>query len=313
MTWIVPGIDISIQTALSPWLWVIFTIIASLSQTMRNAMQHGLTETLGTSGATHVRFLFGWPFACLFFLILTGIHGVPAFPNLAVFLWTGMGAMAQIVATGLMLEAMRARSFVVTISYTKTEPVQVAVFGLMFLGEQVSLLLAIAIILATVGVMVMSLKKDAVQSLGSSLKPALLGVGSGTLFAFAAIGYRGGVQAIDNPSFIIAATTTLVIALTLQTFVLSLWLLFTQPQTMRAILRVWRPSLTAGFLGAFASQMWFLAFALESAARVRTLALIEILFAGLISRRFFSQSTGSRDYLGILLVITGVIVLLNAS
>ena len=42
-------------------------------------------------------------------------------------------------------------------------------------------------------------------------------------------------------------------------------------------------------MGAFASQMWFLAFALETAAKVRTLALVEILFAQVISRNLFKQ------------------------
>ena len=35
----------------------------------------------------------------------------------------------------------------------------------------------------------------------------------------------------------------------------------------------------AGFMGALASQFWFLAFALTAAANVRTLALVEVLFA----------------------------------
>ena len=48
-------------------LWAIFTLIAAAAQTARNAMQRELTATLGTVGATHVRFLFGFPFA-LFFL-----------------------------------------------------------------------------------------------------------------------------------------------------------------------------------------------------------------------------------------------------
>ena len=44
-------------------LWVVFTLIAAAAQTARNAMQRELTATLGTVGATHVRFLFGFPFA----------------------------------------------------------------------------------------------------------------------------------------------------------------------------------------------------------------------------------------------------------
>ena len=78
-----------------------------------------------------------------------------------------------------------------------------------------------------------------------------------------------------------------------------------------AIFRAWRPSLFAGFMGAFASQMWYLAFALETAAKVRTLALVEILFAQLVSRNLFKQSLASREAMGIGLIILGVVLLLN--
>ena len=48
------------------WLWALFTIIAAAAQTVRNATQRELTAKLGTVGATHVRFLFGFPFALIF-------------------------------------------------------------------------------------------------------------------------------------------------------------------------------------------------------------------------------------------------------
>jgi drug/metabolite transporter (DMT)-like permease len=80
-----------------------------------------------------------------------------------------------------------------------------------------------------------------------------------------------------------------------------------------AIVRAWRPSLFAGFMGAFASQFWFLAFALQSAALVRTVALTEILFAFFVSRSIFKQRLGGREAFGILLLVAGVAVLLNAA
>ena len=43
-----------------------FTLLAAAGQTARNAMQRELTAALGTVGATHVRFLFGFPFALMF-------------------------------------------------------------------------------------------------------------------------------------------------------------------------------------------------------------------------------------------------------
>ena len=144
-----------------------------------------------------------------------------------------------------------------------------------------------------------------------SWKPAALGIGSGALFAIAAIGYRGGIRALDTPSFVVAATTTLVVGLVIQTVMLTAYLVLADRKVLMAIIRAWKPSLFAGFMGAFASQMWYLAFALETAAKVRTLALVEILFAQVISRNLFKQSLASREAAGIGLIILGVVLLLH--
>ncbi len=142
-----------------PWLWIVFTLLAAGGQTVRNAMQRELTTSLGTVGATHVRFLFGFPFALLSLLGVALITGVALpRPNLSYWPWLLVGALAQIAATALMLAAMGGRSFVVVVAYIKTEPIQVAIFGLIFLGDAVSLPMMIAIVIATAGVLVMSYK-----------------------------------------------------------------------------------------------------------------------------------------------------------
>src|SRR6516225_9659404 len=142
-----------------PAWWAVFTVVAAAAQTVRNATQRGLTASLGTVGATHVRFLFGFPFA-LCFLAATMIaldQGLPR-PPPAYWPWVIVGAFAQIAATALMLAAMNQRSFVVVYAYIKTEPVQVALFGLLFLGDPVTPAMAVAILIATMGVVFMSLK-----------------------------------------------------------------------------------------------------------------------------------------------------------
>jgi drug/metabolite transporter (DMT)-like permease len=294
-----------------PWLWVVFTVAASAGQAVRNAMQKELTATLGTVGATHVRFLFGLPFALLFLAIVLAATRLPV-PELngVMIAWTVIAAVAQIAATGLLLAVMQQRSFVVTTAYVKTEPVQVAVFGLAFLGDQVTPGLAVAILIATAGVLIVSWPRSTSSEV-FSWKPAALGIGSGALFAIAAIGYRGGIRALDTPNFVVAATTTLVVGLVIQTIMLTAYLVLADRTALVAIFRAWRPSLFAGFMGAFASQMWYLAFALETAAKVRTLALVEILFAQVISRNLFKQSLASREAMGIGLIIVGVVLLLN--
>jgi len=295
---------------MSPWLWAGFTVIAAFAQTVRNAMQRELTGSLGTVGATQVRFLFGFPFTLAFILILLWMTGAPLpHPGLKFWPWVIDGAVAQIAATALMLATMGERSFVITIAYIKTEPIQVAIFGLIFLGDVVTLPMMVAIVVATAGVMVMSIKPD---GKAGSLRPTLLGLASGGMFALSAIGYRGGILSLGLPNFVMAATFTLVVGLAMQAVVLSIYLVLRAPAVLQAIMRAWKPSLFAGFMGALASQFWFLALALTSAANVRTLALIEVLFAQLIARFAFGQRTTPREAIGMLLVVAGVVLLILA-
>jgi len=293
------------------WLWALFTVIAAFSQTVRNAAQRQLTATLGTVGATHVRFLFGFPFGLLFLLgvLLAGGTGLPR-PPAAFWPWVLDGALTQVAATALMLAAMRERSFVVTIAYIKTEPVQVALFGLLLLGDAVTPALALAILIATVGVVVMSVKPGA--SAGG-LRPTLLGLAAGAMFGLSAVGFRGAILSLGLPSYLMAATFTLVIGLALQSVLLSGYLGLREPKVLAGIMRAWRPSLFAGFVGALASQFWFLAFALATAASVRTLALVEVIFAQAISRFAFKQRTTAREAFGIALIVVGCVLLIWAS
>ncbi len=292
-------------------LWAIFTLIAAVAQTARNAMQRELTATLGTVGATHVRFLFGFPFALVFLagiMFATG-DGLPH-PPPVFWLWVIGGALTQIGATATMLSVMGERSFVVAYAYIKTEPVQVALFGLIFLGDRVTPLTGLAILIATAGVIVISLKPGAGSV--STTRSTIVGLLSGSLFALSAIGYRGAILSLQLPHFVMAATFTLAVGLVLQAVLLSAYLALRDPGVLRAIAKAWKPSLFAGFMGAFASQFWFLAFAIATAASVRTLALVEVLFAQGVTHFIFKQPTTGRERAGIVLVVIGVALLVWA-
>ena len=288
-------------------LWIVFTLIAAAAQTVRNATQRELTAKLGTVGATHVRFLFGLPFALIF---LAGVavmaHAAPPQPGLVFWPWVLVGALMQIAATALMLAAMGERSFVVAIAYIKTEPIQVALFGLIFLGDHVTPGMGAAILIATAGVVVMSLKSGAT---GGGIKPTVLGLCAGGCFALSAIGYRGAILSLHDPNFVMAATFTVAVGLAVQTTLLTAYLLTRDRAVLRAIVLAWRPSLFAGFMGALASQFWFLGFATATAASVRTLALVEVLFAQGVSRFVFKQPVSAREVLGIVLIVAGVALL----
>jgi drug/metabolite transporter (DMT)-like permease len=295
---------------LSGSLWIVFTVIAAFFQTLRNAMQRELTGSLGTVGATHVRFLFGFPFALIFLAGLLIATGAPLpRPGLRFWPWVLDGAFAQVAATALMLLAMGERSFVVTIAYIKTEPIQVAIFGLIFLGDAVSLPMMTAILVATAGVLIMSTKPG---GMAGGVKPTLIGLASGGMFALSAIGYRGAILSLGLSDYFMAATFTLTVGLAMQAAALSLYLWLRERAVLIAIARAWKPSLFAGLMGAIASQFWFLAFAIATAASVRTLALVEVLFAQIVARVMFAQRTTVREAIGMVLVVGGVALLILA-
>ena len=293
-------------------LWIPFTLVAALGQVARNAMQRQLTGPLGTWGATNIRFLFGFPFSLVFLavvLAMTGDH-LP-WPTVAFWPWLLLGALSQIVATGLMLLAMNERSFVVTVAYLKTEAIQTAIFGFVFLGDHLTLLKVIAILIATVGVVITAFRPGAEKGF-ADLKPTAVGLVAAAAFALSAVGFRGAIITLSGMSFVTAATYTLVFGLFVQTLVLTIYLLARAPGVLKTILGLWKPSMLAGFMGAFASQFWYLAFALTAAANVRTLALVEVLFAEGVAYYSFKQPLSAREFGGIVLIVIGVALLVAA-
>lgn len=293
-------------------LWVAAALIASAAQTARNATQASLTRAIGTVGATQVRFLFGLPFALLFLLLVRsfGADPIPALTSRALG-FTTLGALAQIGATALMLLTMKQRSFAVTTAWIKTEPVLVALIAAMVLGDPLTLPALLAIAIATAGVLLMSVKPGAGLAMWREAGPALTGLLAGALFGASAIGFRGGITSLESGGFLIRATTTLALSLALQTTNLLIWLALFDRAALRASFGVWRSSLGAGFLGAFASQFWFIGFSLTTAANIRTLALVEVIFAQAVSHFVFRQAVSKRQLLGMAVIMLGVGLLLR--
>ncbi|WP_315836813.1 EamA family transporter [Bradyrhizobium prioriisuperbiae] len=295
------------------WLWSPFTLIGAAGQVARNAMQRGLTGPLGTVGATHIRFLFGFPFSLLFLAGVLFVTG-DAWPSLsqAFWPWLVLGALMQIAGTALMLAAMTERSFVVTTAYIKTEPIQAAAFGFAFLGDHLTIVKVVAIVIATFGVIVTALRPGGSKSF-ADLRPTLLGLAAAAAaaaaFALSAVGFRGAILNVHGVSFVTSASFTLVCGLLLQTVLLTSYLIARDREVLRAIMRLWKPSLFAGFMGAFASQFWYLAFALTAVANVRTLALVEVLLAQGVAYYSFKQPLSLREFVGIVLIVIGVALL----
>jgi drug/metabolite transporter (DMT)-like permease len=295
------------------WLWIPITIGAAAAQTARNAAQRHLTPILGTLGATLVRFLYGLPFALLWLAAVTlvGRFAIPS-PNGAFAWWIVVSSVTQIGATALLLRVMAERNFALGTAYAKTEIIQVALFALVFLGDPLTSGVLLAIAVSTVGVMLLAPidRKRPLRALlaGWTTRPALLGLLSGSCFGIAAVGYRGAALALGNTPYPMAAACTLAAAQSLQTALLGGWLLVRNAAVVIAVAREWRKSIFAGLMGAIASGGWFTAMAIEPAANVRTLGLIEILFSLAISQRLFRERLTRGELAGMMLLMAGLFI-----
>jgi len=295
------------------WLWIPATLIAAACQVGRNAIQRGLTEKLGTIGATQVRFLYGFPFAIVFAAIVLWLTGsdIPQM-DLSFFIYICIGAVAQILGTALMLGAMRQRAFVVVTAWTKTEPIQVALFGVIVLGEHLSIAAVIAIMISTVGVLLMIRPPLAQEEKNlHHLKSIAMGILAGTSFAIAAVDFRGAILSLHGSNFLAHASWALVFGLGIQALILTIWMIMFRREALLGCLKAWRISIWGGLLGACASQFWFIGFALTIAANVRTLGLVEILFAQILTWRVFLTKSNRNENIGIILIVVGMLILLS--
>jgi drug/metabolite transporter (DMT)-like permease len=253
-----------------------------------------------------VRFFYGVPFAALWLFIVASLSGAALPSPRGAFLgWVLLGCVTQIGATALLLRTMQERNFALGVAYSKTEVLQVAIFGLAFLGDPITPAAAMAVATGTAGVFLLS---PGWRSAWTS-RTAALGLACGGLFALSAVGYRGATLTFEGTPFLMAAAYTLVAAQVLQSVLLGGWLLARDAAVVVRVVRAWRISLFAGFMGAAASAGWFTAFAIEPVAHVRTLGLIELVFSYAVSRRLFKEKLSGLELAGMALLAVGVAII----
>ena len=295
--------------------WVLITIAAAFLQNIRSVLQKHLKGVMGTTGATFVRFGFGVPFAFGFVALLAFGMGYPLpHPSSAFLAWVTVAALAQITAQALLIQMFSHRNFTVGTAYSRTEPAQAALFGLIFLGDRVSPATLVAIAISLVGVVLISVARAAsgpsalIRSVFS--RTAALGLASGTFFGIAAVGYRAASLSLGGPNFIMQAAVTLLAAIVLQTVVMLVWMRIRAPGELGRIRAAWKISAMVGLVGATASFGWFMAMTLQTAAAVKALAQIEMIFTFASSVLVFREHVNRLEISGCILIVAGILVLL---
>ena len=122
------------------WTWVYLTLMASAAQAVRTGGQKHLTAHLSPIAVTFVRFLYGLPFAILYFLVIQYVYDKP-FPSLSpTFLgFTLAMGITQITATALLIHLFSLRNFATGTTYARTEAFLTAVVSALFFNEVIQL------------------------------------------------------------------------------------------------------------------------------------------------------------------------------
>ena len=298
-------------------LWIPLTIAAAFFQNLRSALQKHLKAHLSTGGATYVRFFYAWPFAVLYVWGLNEFGGfaIPAV-NRTFLIYCLLGGLSQIIFTFLLVWLFSFRNFASGTIYSKTETVQVALLGLLILGDPLSIAAVIAILVSLVGVMVLSVAETKITpgNLIASLseKPTLIGLTCGAFLGASVVLFRGGALSLGGEGFIMQAGFTLAVSVVLQTVMMGAYLALREPGQLKAVIVHWRPSLSVGAAGVLASIGWFSAFTLQNAAYVRALGQIELIFTIIVSAVIFREKIKSSELFGIFFIIAGILILVLA-
>lgn len=295
-------------------LWIPLTIAAAFLQNLRSAMQKHLKSVMGTTGATFVRFGFGLPVAALYLAVLYfGLGYSMPQTGSRFYFWTVVGGLAQIGGTFLLVHLFSFRNFAVGTAYSRTEPAQAAIFGLIFLSDSLHADAVIAIMITVAGIMLISVARTVITPIGliTSVfqRTALIGIGSGTLFGAAAVSYRAASLSLGGPNFIMQSAVTLFAVLLFQTILMLGWMFWKDRLEIVRVLKAWKPSLIVGFAGASASFAWFMAMTLQPAAIVKALGQIEIIFTFASTILIFRERINRLEVIGCLLIAGGILVL----
>ncbi|MFL2526037.1 MAG: DMT family transporter [Candidatus Azotimanducaceae bacterium] len=282
--------------------WLLLTFLGAFLQNIRSFLQRRITDKLSINGSSFVRFLFAIPLAILLVLLL--VDRIPSLP------WTFLGyviagGVAQIIGTSCLISAVVKGNFSVGTTLSKTEAAQAALFGLVVLGDAITASIALGILVSLAGVACLSWSQGSFLS-NLSRRSLFLGLISGTGFAVAAVCFRGASLSLEFGEFFERAALTVLVAVSLQSIIMGVYLLVREPGELARVFQNWRISSVIGCVGMLASLCWFSAMTLNSAAIVRAVGQIELLFTLLTTIWLFKERLRIVQLLGMVLIVTGI-------
>lgn len=288
-------------------MWIGFTLLAAWFQSMRTAYQNTLSKQEGKLHATLARSLFGLPFVFIYGLFCYFLIGpLSTQPDLFFYLIAGIGAIAQILATYLMLYLFKQASFTSGTLFAKTEALLSALLAAILLGDILSWGAWLAIAIGVLGICVLSFKQGN-KKMRFTDKASLLGLASGFCFALTSVSAGFASSLLEGPVFTRAAFT-LFYVLSLQSILLWAIQVYQTKSLFKPFKTAFILSSKVGSLSALGSIGWFTAFSLVNPALVKTLGQVEVLGTLYYSKYRFHEALSKQEWIGGSLIILSVII-----
>ena len=293
--------------------WIIFTISGAFFQNLRSSLQKKLNKDLSTVASTYVRFAFALPFAILiFFLNFGNFEIISKILKQTDFIYlTSIASIFQIIFTFTLLYLFNFSNFVVGTSLSKTEVVQVAIFEYFLLKDKLNVFGIFGIIIATVGVIIISIKDLKLFFSNFFSKTTFVGLLTGLFLGLSVVFFRAAALSLEDfSSNFDKAIITLFFGLIIQTFLISVYLLVYERSEFRKFRNNKLESCLAGLTGFLATLSWFFAFTFIQASFVRALGQVEIFFSFVSSKYFFKEKITKMEIIGIIIFVFGVTMML---
>ena len=293
--------------------WVIFTVLAAFFQNLRTSLQKRLNKNLSLVASAYVRFAFALPFAfIIFFINFRSLNIVQIILDQNNFIYyTFLGAIFQVIFTLLLLYLFKFSNFVVGTSLSKTEVIQIAIFEYIILKDKLNLFGIIGIIVATIGVIVITIKDVKLFFRNFFSKVTLIGLTTGLILGLSVVYFRAAALSLENfSSNFDKAITTLFFGLFIQTAVVTTYLLIFEKSEFKKFYQNKVEICLTGLAGFLATLSWFFAFTLIQASFVRAVGQIEILFSYMSSKYLFKEKITFIEIMGIIIFISGATLLL---
>jgi len=300
------------------YIWILAAIFAAACQTGRSAFQKNMIPKLGEYGAAYIRFCYALPFTTLIWLTWINIPG-NNIPYLSVYslVMCLVGSIFQVLFTYVLMKVFSHKNFATGIAFSKTEVILIAGLEIILLSAAFSISVMFGIILGVASVLLLSYakKSDSILKTFILLLKSIMSIGtlvgllSGLLLAGSVVAFRVSIISVDAP-LLDKSLFISFIAIVFQTFFVGLYLFINKKNEFLSVIKYWKPSLPAGLCGTGATFGWFVAFGLTTAAEVRAVGQIELIFSILLSVLFFKEKIKKTELTGIILLGLSILIII---